>query len=139
MSVNNVRGINLRFPLRAENRGLFATNKTTLDSIKENIKILLLTSKGERVINPDIGTNVPILSGQLFEQINKVELETRMTAEVSNAFKNWIKNATFSGLEIFTQDEDTSLKKNDVRVKIYYQLVNNESVNDSITLRISGR
>ncbi len=104
MSVNNVRGINLRFPLRAENRGLFATNKTTLDSIKENIKILLLTSKGERVINPDIGTNVPILSGQLFEQINKVELETRMTAEVSNAFKNWIKNATFSGLEIFTQD-----------------------------------
>ena len=133
---NNSVGINFSFPLRWGNSNTFSVNKTTLDAVKENIKILLLTKKGERVVNPDIGTNIPMLSGELFEQINKVEMQTRMTSEISSAFKQWIKNANFAGLEIFTQEDD-SLKKNDVRVKIFYQLAKG-GINDNITLRISG-
>ena len=133
---NNSVGINFSFPLRWGNSNTFSVNKTTLDALKENIKILLLTKKGERVVNPDIGTNIPMLSGELFEQINKVEMQTRMTSEISSAFKQWIKNANFAGLEIFTQEDD-SLKKNDVRVKIFYQLAKG-GINDNITLRISG-
>ena len=66
-------GINLKFPLRAFRKGFFEMNNTTVDAVREDIKILLLTKKGERVVNPTIGTNIPILLGELFEPIKKVE------------------------------------------------------------------
>lgn len=45
----------LSFPLRFSGRGSFATS-TGGDKIKENIKAIVLTSVGERVMNPKIGT-----------------------------------------------------------------------------------
>ena len=67
-------GINLKFPLRAYRKGFFEMNNTTRDAIREDIKILLLTKKGERVVNSTIGTNIPILAGQLFEPAIKEDL-----------------------------------------------------------------
>ena len=51
-------GINLKFPLRAYRKGFFEMNNTTRAAIREDIKILLLTKKGERVVNSSIGTNI---------------------------------------------------------------------------------
>ena len=71
-------GINLKFPLRSYRRGFFEMNTTTLAAIREDIKILLLTKKGERLINTDIGTNIPILAGQLFEPHDRDVLEEQI-------------------------------------------------------------
>ena len=40
--------INFKFPLRAYNNGFFQSNTTLGSAIKEDIKTLILTSKGER-------------------------------------------------------------------------------------------
>ena len=45
----------LSFPLKFSSRGSFATT-SGMDKIKENIRALVLTSVGERVMNPNIGT-----------------------------------------------------------------------------------
>ena len=67
-------GVNLKFPLRSFRKGFFEMNDTTIDAVKEDIKILLLTKKGERVVNSSIGTNIPILLGEMFEPIKKNEM-----------------------------------------------------------------
>ena len=59
------RSINFKFPLKSANRGFFQGNKTTIGAIREDIKILLMTVKGERVMHKNMGTNIPILAGQL--------------------------------------------------------------------------
>ena len=38
--------------------GMFATTKTTVDAIKNDIRLLLMTQKGERVMQPNLGMNI---------------------------------------------------------------------------------
>ena len=45
--------------------GFFTTTKTTVDAVKEDIKLLLLTQQGERLFQPLLGMNIRRF---LFEQ-----------------------------------------------------------------------
>jgi phage baseplate assembly protein W len=38
--------------------GKYALNKTLLDTIKQNFKMLLLTNPGERIMMPDFGVGI---------------------------------------------------------------------------------
>jgi len=134
----NRKSINLKWPLRSDNESYFSKNKTTLSAIREVIKVLLLTKKGERVINPDIGTNIPILTGQLFENIDKVGMRMQLEAEISNAFKSFLDGIELVGLEVETQDENPELRLNDLLVKLSYKINNIENFNDRVQFKISG-
>ena len=60
--------IGLDLPIRKSEGvdGYFASTSTTVSAVKNNIRNLLLTNKGERYLQPDIGLN---LRKFLFEQI----------------------------------------------------------------------
>ena len=116
-------GINLKFPLRSYRRGFFEMNDTTTAAVRENIKILLMTVKGERVINPSIGTNIPTLMGQLFEQIEPGEMEAKIGAEISTALATWMPEVKLVGITVYTQDTapmGTALNPNDILVRMDY-------------------
>ena len=116
-------GINLKFPLRAYRRGFFEMNETTTAAVRENIKTLLMTVKGERVVNPTVGTNIPTLMGQLFEQIEPGEMEATIGAEVTTALATWMPEVQMVGIDVYTQDnlpERTSLNPNDILVRMSY-------------------
>ena len=53
-----VNSINLKFPLKSYRRGFFQGNTDTISAVRENIKILLLTNKGERVMHANLGTGI---------------------------------------------------------------------------------
>ena len=130
-------GVNLKFPLRAFRKGFFEMNNTTLDAVREDIKILLLTKKGERVINPTIGTNIPILLGELFEPIKKNEMEARIGAEIRDALESWMPFVRMDSIEIFTTDNPpigTNINENDILVNMTYTLLNAAGISDSIQL-----
>ncbi len=130
------RTINLKFPLRKFNRGFFMGNDTTLDAVKEDIKILLLTMKGERVVNVDLGTNIPVFDGILFEQIDKTEMRTIVRNEISSALEKWMPNVILSEITVLTRDEDASLEYSQIRVRMEYKLKNAESATDSVQFTI---
>ena len=116
-------GINLKFPLRAYRRGFFEMNETTTAAVRENIKILLMTVKGERVVNPSVGTNIPTLMGQLFEQIEPGEMEARIGAEITTALATWMPEVQMVGITVYTQDTlpgGASLNPNDILVRMSY-------------------
>ena len=50
--------IGLELPLTHTQEGYFKRTKTALEQAKSNIKNLLLTNKGERLGNPNFGTNL---------------------------------------------------------------------------------
>ena len=130
-------GVNLKFPLRSYRKGFFEMNNTTIDAVKEDIKILLLTKKGERVVNPNIGTNIPILLGELFEPIKKEEMEARIGAEIRSALDTWMPYVTMDDIEIFTSDNPprgTNVNENDILVRMVYTLQNAGGIRDSIQL-----
>ena len=117
-------GINLKFPLRSYRRGFFEMNNTTTAAVRENIKILLMTVKGERVVNPGIGTNIPTLMGQLFEQTEPREMEAKIGAEITTALEIWMPEVTMTSINIYTQDTvpfGTALNPNDILVRMEYE------------------
>ena len=130
-------GVNLKFPLRSFRKGFFEMNNTTIDAVKEDIKILLMTMKGERVINPDIGTNIPTLLGEMFEPIQKEEMEARIGAEIRSALETWMPYVTLDGIEVFSAADapyGTNLGENDILVRMDYTLQDAGGIRDSIQL-----
>ena len=57
-------GIDFPFARVPNQEGYFATTKTTIESVKNNIRLLLQTQRGERPFQPFLGAN---LRGLLFE------------------------------------------------------------------------
>ena len=61
-------GIDFPFAIVPNKDGYFATTKTTIESVKNNIRLLLQTQKGERIFQPNLGMNIRRF---LFEQITE--------------------------------------------------------------------
>lgn len=134
------KGINLKFPLRAYRKGFFESNSTTLDAVREDIKVLLLTTKGERLINSDIGTNISVFSGILFDQRNRAEMKTRVENEIREALSKWMPNVTLTSLEIVIKDDETGygLTDNEILIRMQYVVNNNEALFDSVQLKVTA-
>ena len=52
----SVGSINFKFPLKSFKQGFFQGNQTTKSAVREDIKVLLMTVKGERVMDKNMGT-----------------------------------------------------------------------------------
>lgn len=134
-------GINLKFPLRSYRKGFFEMNQTTVDAVREDIKVLLLTKKGERVVNSSIGTNIPILAGQLFEPVKREELEFKIKNEIKDALANWMPYVSLESLQVFTEVDKPrgiALSPTQVLVSMSYKINNSDALRDSIQLTING-
>ena len=82
-----------------------------------------MTVKGERVVNPSVGTNIPTLMGQLFEQIEPGEMEAKIGAEITSALATWMPEVEMVGITVYTQDTlpgGTALNPNDILVRMDY-------------------
>ena len=77
-------GIDLPVSISPGTDGFFTTTKTTIDSIKADIKMLLMTERGERVFQPALGMNI---RKYLFEQITEETisvLQQRLSTDIAN-------------------------------------------------------
>jgi len=76
-------GFDALLPLVKDSSTGWATVKTAKEAIQQDFKILLLTSPGERPMNPDFGVG---LKRFLFEQLNRQTLgavETKIRKQTS--------------------------------------------------------
>ena len=133
--------INYSFPLRKFRQGFFEGNQDTIRAVRENIKILLMTKKGERVINGGIGTNIPTLLGSLFEQIMPEEMEARIRSEVETAIATWMPEVKLTSLNLYFEDTagnaGVSLERNQVLIRMQYVLSSLPAAGDSVQLTLS--
>tara|TARA_Y100001937_G_C6881510_1_gene224971 strand:+ start:71 stop:532 length:462 start_codon:yes stop_codon:yes gene_type:complete len=122
--------IGLKLPFNRGSSGLFAQSQTTLEQTGSNIKNLLLTSKGERVMQPEFGSRLRDL---LFEQYTE-DLDQRIKEEIQESISFWLPHITIAKVDII-QDE-TNL--NQTKVDIDFSLNYEPNRFDSITLNFDA-
>ena len=78
--------IGITLPLQRGNGGYFAQSYQTSEQVKSNIKNLILTRKGERLMHPNFGTD---LYNTLFNQ-NTDDLESEIERSIDRAIQEWM-------------------------------------------------
>lgn len=92
-------GVSLPF----SGKGVFTPTYTSKDAIKTNLVNILLTGKGERYLNPFLGTG---LRSYLFENITEDTLR-RAKADITNTINVYFPRVEILELQI-TSEPDTS-------------------------------
>jgi hypothetical protein len=97
------RYINIDFPFKNSPKGFFLNlNSDDQRAIKADLMHLLLSKKGQRLYNPDFGTN---LLKYIFEPNDNLTLEN-IKEEVTNAVKKYLPHLAIKDITV-TQSEDS--------------------------------
>ena len=103
----------------------------TKDQVKSNIKNLLLTKKGERIIQPEFGSGLQSL---LFEQ-NVDDLEGRIEDTINESLEQWLPYVTADEIDIESTDELRDNNKLNVSIKFRI----GEDINlETLTFTVQG-
>ena len=122
--------IGLSLPLRQDIYNDFALTRNSLQQARHNLKNLLLTHMGERVAQPQFGSNLRALC---FEQIDD-DLPVNIKAEVIRAVSVWLPYINIQEVNTLTEDDD----KGKIFVEIKYSTTLNAQTQQQITLDATG-
>lgn len=79
-----MQGYSPKLPLTYDNiDGPYSMNKTALETIKQDLKMLLLTNQGEKMMDPNYGVGLRSLLFSLNTQETEAELAQRVADQVS--------------------------------------------------------
>ena len=133
-----INSINLKFPLKSYRRGFFQGNVDTVSAVRENIKILLLTRKGERLMHAPMGTDIANLNGQLFEPEIKDEVFENLRLDIESAINRYLPYVTILDIRMITQDEEPELGNNKIRISMDYTITNQNAIFDTINIGVNN-
>jgi len=122
---NEQTAIGVTLPLRRGKTGYFEQSFTAIEQVKSNLTNLLLTVKGERVFQPEFGSE---LHNLLFTQMDE-EYDSTVQNAVQRAITQWMPFLTIVELEVL-RDED----RNKTLVKVTFAISSNTSIMDSIVV-----
>ena len=110
------KSVGITLPLTKGSNGYFDVSYTTKEQIKTNIKSLILTNKGERLMEPDFGAD---LRKVLFEPITS-DLDTILETRITEAINRWMP---YVNVESIVYDVSDSLKDtNRIDLELKYSL-----------------
>ena len=129
---NTFVGIDLPFHKGDGSDGMFAATTTTLAAVKNNVKNLLLTELGERVMQPNLGIK---LKRFLFDPYTE-EVANQIKASISATFSFWLPFVDIINIEVGMND---SLEGNDyhtLNVFVQFALTKDPSSVESVQVTI---
>ena len=133
-----VGSINFKFPLKNYKQGYFEGNKDTISAIREDLKVLLMTQKGERLMHKNMGTSLPILDGQLFESMHKIEMIEKIRLDIQTQIEIFMPFLSLQNINVFTSEDDNNLKLNQVRVSMSYLIRDSQSLKDTYSFTVTA-
>jgi phage baseplate assembly protein W len=124
--------VGIDLPIRRDDLGdgWFASTKTTIESVKNNIKNLLSTNQGERLMQPTLGLN---LKRMLFDPINDEGL-IAIQDSILDTFQIWLPFVEVKNIEIFTNENNQQISNNEIRVRITFNIKQDPNTLDSVTV-----
>ena len=108
---NQAYGITL--PVQRGNSGFFATAFTSFEQAKSNLKNLLLTRKGERMLQPNFGSGIHEL---LFEQATD-NLEERLQENITDSVNFWLPYIDIDEIEVNMTDDMKDMNKAEMSIQ----------------------
>jgi len=127
------RSVNIKFPLKKSSRGTFQNNEESVDAIADDLKILILTNHGERLVHRDFGANLRPL---LFEQQGDF-LNQRIEDAIVVAVEKWMPFITIVDLVVKDSESNPNLNKNEVNIRIKFS-VGNTNLTGETAVSIRG-
>ena len=109
--------IGLKLPFNRDKSGLFGRTQTTLEQAGSNIKNLLLTAKGERVMQPNFGSRLREL---LFEQYTE-DLTERIKQEIQEAMSIWLPYIDIAKVDVIQNEAIPTETKVDIDFSLNYE------------------
>lgn len=97
--------IGFSLPFGFENNN---TTSTTLDALKTNMTNLLVTDRGERLFQPNLGIN---LRRFLFEPYS-IELDIELKEEIEKQLKIWYPFLIIKKIDVQNEEENNLMKIN---------------------------
>jgi hypothetical protein len=117
--------VGIEFPLDYSQEGFFRKTKTIRQQVKSNIRNLLLTEKGERVFQPNFGSNLKSL---LFEQITPTTLEN-IENNIRESLSTWLPYVNVNNLVAVQDDRNL----NQILISLEYSTTLEPDALDTIT------
>ena len=112
--------IGISLPLDYGSQGFFNQTKTTLQQVGHNIQNLLLTQKGERLGNPNFGSNLMRI---LFEPNNE-DIEVKIEESIRSSMSEWLPFVEVIEVKV----KSDPYKENQVNVKMNFTVGVNKNV-----------
>ena len=112
-------GVNLPFT-RDNKTGWFDQSFTTLDAAKSNLRNLLLTMKGERLMQPNFGTDLMKL---VFEQDDGTLID-RIRETIITAVDFWLPYLNLNTIEVNNNVETDDMNFNRFNIKLVFSIKN---------------
>lgn len=120
-------------PIRRGETGYFEQAFESFEQAKANLRNLLLTKKGERIMQPDFGTGLELL---LFEQMSDDgEFEERLEEIITSSVNFWLPYINISEIEVEMTDEMKDM--NLAKLKLEFT-VGSDITTQTITFSIRG-
>lgn len=133
LSENDYKVLGIGINRGSDSNGIFAVNYTTLTQAKDNLKNLILTKKGERLMQPDFGCDVWKV---LFEQLDGTLIETSIETSILDAVSIWLPYLNIDTI-VFDYDEN-DIDNNRIALDIKFSLVSNKNLSESVQITVNN-
>lgn len=121
-----------KFPMGDTDSGQFLKKSSDLDLVKGQLKQLLLTTRGERVMLPGFGTN---LRRYLMEPLDQATF-SQIKREILESFSRYAPNVGISKIQIFPGRTETFDGGSFLVVKLFCVLRSEQDVRFDIKVNI---
>jgi phage baseplate assembly protein W len=111
------KSVGVTLPFTIGNNGYFAVSYTTKEQIKSDLKNLILTNRGERLMQPEFGCN---LRQALFEQIESGGVYEYLQGEIEAAINTWLPFIIIDNIDI--SSDNVSKDNHKINIKLDYTL-----------------
>ena len=130
--------IGLDLPLRKStgSQGYFESTRTSLKAVRNNVRSLLLTEKGERIFQPNLGLNLKKL---VFQPLVPGLIES-IKMEIADTFKIWMPFIKIEKLDIetYSNGDMGELMGNTIKINLEFSMRENPSMYDQVEVEIAG-
>ncbi len=115
----------------SNSNGAFSVNFTTINQAKSNLQNLILTKKGERVMQPEFGCDIWKI---LFEPIIEGDIESKIEQTILDAVNTWLPYLNIDTI-LFDYDEN-DIDNNRLSLELQFSLKSNSNVGASVVIDI---
>ena len=118
--MSKLQGISPRIPLVYDQTdGPYQLNKTLKETFRQNLRMLLLTMPGERIMVPEFGVGI---YGFLFDGIND-DTFSLVSQTIKEQVDFYMPSVNLEEINFLTSDEDSTLQINEVRISVKYNIL----------------
>ena len=122
-------GIDFPFDRVGGGDGYFKSTKTTVESIKNNIKLLLQTHQGERVFQPGLGMNLRSIIFEPLTEDTTIQIENNIV----DVFSTWLPFVDLRNIVIERRDD-----LNQVNINIDFSIRRAPNSLESVQVTFEG-